>query len=243
MSIPNSAVLDDRPGRLLRLLGARWRERDGGLRFSWGEWSPRWGLSLELINWGEERDWSIKLQPIYGTIYMKLRWLPKREVSGDILDNWGFSWQWAGGARDVHLNWGSRRKIVYMPWDWQHVRHTMLCEDGQWRPFIGSWERKPDDPLPAKEVHRYKYVCRDGTVQDDIAATIYVDEREWRWRWFTWLRWPRLVRRTISVDFDNEVGERRGSWKGGCTGCGYDMRPGETPRECLRRMQRERRFD
>lgn len=30
--------------------------------------------------------------------------------------------------------------------------------------------------------------------------------------------------------------------KGGCTGCGYDIKPGETPLECLQRMERERKF-
>lgn len=38
------------------------------------------------------------------------------------------------------------------------------------------------------------------------------------------------------------LGARRGSWKGGCVGCGYDMRPEEAPKETLMRMQRERRF-
>jgi len=51
-----------------------------------------------------------------------------------------------------------------------------------------------------------------------------------------------MTRRTIAVEFNEEVGERTGSWKGGVLGCGYDMKPGETRLECLRRMERERRF-
>jgi|SRR5580658_1328040 hypothetical protein len=237
------ATIDDRPRRLLRLLGARWQERDGSVRFSWGEWSPKWGVSIELINWDEERDWSVKIMPIYGVLYIKLPFLPKRNRRGEMFDCWGFSWDWHNWGRDVFFHWGHRCKIVYMPWSWQHVRHDMLCDDGVWRKFIGSWQRKEGDPVGAREVHPYKYVCRHGEIQDDIMATISVGEMEWRWRWFTWLRWPRMIRRSISVEFDNEVGEKRGSWKGGCTGCGYDMLRGETPAECLRRMQRERRFD
>lgn len=50
------------------------------------------------------------------------------------------------------------------------------------------------------------------------------------------------VQRTIDVEFDDEVGERSGSWKGGTMGCGYEMRASETPWETLRRMERERKF-
>jgi len=123
-----------------------------------------------------------------------------------------------------------------------HVRHDILCVDG-WKPSPKRpWEHNEGDPVPAKNSKRYKYVCRDGTIQDDIIATYSVEEREWRWKALRWLPWPRKVSRCISVEFDKEVGEERGSWKGGTIGCGYEMRVGETPDECLYRMQRERRF-
>lgn len=240
-TIPLTAVIDDRPNWFLRLLGAHWQERGGLVRFSWGEWSPKWGLGLSLINWSENGDWSFHILPGFGSLYVKLRFLPRREPREQMLDSWGFSWEW--GERSIYLKLGAQSKFIHLPWDLVHVRHDMLCDDGEWRKAIGSWERKDGDPSPATEAHPYKYVCRDGEVQDDIVATITVDEREWRWRWFKWLPWPRKIQRCIAVEFSAEVGERRGSWKGGCTGCGYQMWPGETPAECLRRMQRERRFD
>lgn len=46
----------------------------------------------------------------------------------------------------------------------------------------------------------------------------------------------------IYINFSGEVGARAGSWKGGTVGCSYEMKPGETPRQTLMRMQRERRF-
>jgi hypothetical protein len=45
------------------------------------------------------------------------------------------------------------------------------------------------------------------------------------------------------VEFDREVGERSGTWKGGCIGCGYKMLPGETIAQAIRRMEAERVFD
>jgi len=44
------------------------------------------------------------------------------------------------------------------------------------------------------------------------------------------------------LGFDREIGERSGSWKGGCIGCGWDMKPGETAEQTLRRMESERTF-
>ena len=46
----------------------------------------------------------------------------------------------------------------------------------------------------------------------------------------------------IEIEFDKEVGKKKGSWKGGCIGCSYDLKPGETAEECLKRMGKEREF-
>jgi hypothetical protein len=82
---------------------------------------------------------------------------------------------------------------------------------------------------------------KNGTVQERF-ATVNVEEREWRPRWFKFTKLFAKVRRTIGVEFSDEVGERTGSWKGGTVGCGYDLLPKETPLACLRRMEKERKF-
>jgi hypothetical protein len=73
-------------------------------------------------------------------------------------------------------------------------------------------------------------------------ATVNVEEREWRQHWLKWTGLFANVQRTISVNFSDEVGERSGSWKGGCTGCSYQLRADETPEQSLRRMEAERKF-
>lgn len=55
--------------------------------------------------------------------------------------------------------------------------------------------------------------------------------------------WPSWIKESINVDFDGEVGERTGSWKGGTIGCGYDLLPDETMLDALRRMERNRTFN
>lgn len=74
-------------------------------------------------------------------------------------------------------------------------------------------------------------------------ATVKVKEMEWRPRWFMWTTLFAQKRTSIDIEFDKEVGERTGSWKGGTLGCGYNLLPNETPLECLRRMEKERKFN
>lgn len=72
-----------------------------------------------------------------------------------------------------------------------------------------------------------------------IQATTHIEEREWRFGegWFKWLSLFRRakVRRSLSIEFDSEVGPEKGSWKGGLIGTGIDMLPGELHGEAFRR--------
>jgi len=123
----------------------------------------------------------------------------------------------------LHLHWGKMHgkrsdpfTIIKMPWQWRHREHKILSEP---------------------ETHPYSYILRSGEVQRRT-ATIKVESRLWTRPWLPYKR----LSRSIDVEFSDEVGERSGSWKGGCTGCGYEMRPDETPLMTLRRMEQERRF-
>lgn len=141
---------------------------------------------------------------------------------------------------------GWKKTVFYMPWSWDWVRTSALRKDGTWEhEFKGGgskhfWDDKWKDVLYV-ETFPYKYVLKCGVVQHRT-ATIRVEEREWRWRKFKRLPWPNKINTTISVDFNEEVGERTGSWKGGTVGCSYSMRHGELPEQTLRRMERERKF-
>lgn len=107
-------------------------------------------------------------------------------------------------------------KAFDMPWSWKHRLHEILS--------------KP-------EAYPYRYKLKSGEVQDRI-ATVNVERRTWTRFWLPYKK----VSTSINVDFDDEVGERTGSWKGGTLGCGYEMLEGETALQCLRRMEQERKF-
>ncbi len=159
------------------------------------------------------------------------------------------------------LCWNMKKKFIHMPWYYTWVRTSKYKKDGTWSTEVaGQWKKwkrdNPDYTLAElwkaqetdeselyTETHHYKYTTKYGVVQDDIDATIGVSEMEWRPRWFKWTKLFSKIRKSIEVDFSNEVGSERGSYKGGTVGCGYTMLPGETPYQTLMRMQKERSFD
>lgn len=147
--------------------------------------------------------------------------------------SWAFPWQW---------DWFSTQVL-------EHKAFLPGLQGVVWTEFKWSrrttdtfvlFRQKDDAAATVSQTYPYLYVRKNGETQVR-KATVFVDRMTWRMRW-----WPLLpftkTRTCIDVKFDQEVGERTGSWKGGCVGCGYEMRPGETPWDTLKRMESERKF-
>jgi len=146
--------------------------------------------------------------------------------------------QWsayASGEYGLAFNWGMWRKSFDWPWTLHTLAYEMQMPDESWRDVF---DRSSE---PAKEEHPYTYVLRNGEVQERT-ATISKRRHVLTYRGFKKVGWPRWVKESIDVKFSGEVGERSESWKGGCIGCSYDLRPDETLGQALRRMEAERRF-
>lgn len=223
-----------------RLFGGRHWATDGCHRMRWGElsFSSAYWLAISVNFFEEEQRYSLQLACRWLSLFIHIPVSPRVRVTldaGEILRPWGF--HLLHGERALSLEWGRWRKTIEMPFGWTHVRHSILCADGGWH----QTEHYATPPCAHVEDHPYRYVLRSGEVQERTAS-VTVEEREWRWRWLRWLPWPRLVVRSIDVRFDDEVGERTGSWKGGTVGCGWAMRRGELPVDTLRRMEQERIF-
>jgi len=231
----SSAVYGDRMPWFLRLLGARSRHDRRTYRMGWGELSFHPGWSLSLLSFEEHFSLHVGLLRIHA--YVALPFLQRwhREPEEGML-----SWGITKTEDAIHLSWGSRTKVLWLPWrNWIQVAHDVRRSDGTWAPYVGSWTGGALDDRHL-ETHPYRYVTRTGEIQD-TEATIHVERRRRKLRWLRWLPFSRTTH-SIDVQFKPPIGEDRGSWKGGCCGCGYELRPDETPRECLLRMQRERRF-
>lgn len=212
----------------LRIRGER--ERDGYLIRAWWKYVEVAYLSLGLrglqaqiefpSDWHEDRRAWVRLG--FGLFTLAFSF-PFRWVVPDDHQCSGPTYGFVFFQDGLHLHWGKCHgmrtdpmKIIQMPWGWRHRKHEVLGEP---------------------ETHAYRYNLRSGEVQERT-ATIKPERRIWTRPWLPYKK----ERRYIDVEFSAEVGERSGSWKGGCTGCSYEMLPTDTPLTALRRMETERKF-
>lgn len=160
-------------------------------------------------------------------------------------------WIYIGGGGNYE---GGRKWVTFtMPWDMTWVRTSTLMKDGyDWFHETSSnridWKSDEEGARVGshdwlvknkwKETHPYTD-SYDNTI---VNATISVTEREWRPLWFQWTSLFSDKRKSIEIEFDKEVGKGKGSWKGGTLGCSYELLKNETPLECLKRMESERKF-
>jgi len=162
----------------------------------------------------------------------------------EIMESWGFYYD---SHHALVLCWGDKCKFIHMPWCMDFVKWEVMQPDGKFVLKDRSYDGDPKDGRWVAD-YVYRYTLRSGEVQVRI-ATVYVERGYWHWLLAKWLRLPlwlpvvNMMKQSIDVRFDDEVGERTGSWKGGCIGTGYSMLPGETPEQTLRRMERERKFN
>lgn len=148
----------------------------------------------------------------------------------------------------LHINYGIDCKIYTYPWcNWEHIRHEVMLNDNTFVKATYSWKNEKEPENLWKKTQPYHYILKSGEIQT-VDATYIVEEREWKLKYFKWLPIKR-VSRSIEVSFSEEVGEERGSWKGGVTGTSEEMkkvdiffREYEKPERTLYRMMRIRYF-
>jgi hypothetical protein len=147
--------------------------------------------------------------------------------------------QWSAYASNefgLTFHWGMRRRSFCWPWSLHTLAYEQQMSDGSWV-TVFDWDAKP-----YTESYAYTYTLRSGEVQNRT-ATVSKRRHVLCRMAFKALGWPRWIKESIDIEFDGEVGERTGSWKGGAIGCGYDLRAGESMEAALRRMERERKFN
>lgn len=181
------------------------------------------GLALEIefpSDWHEQRRGWLRVGA--GLIRFAISF-PWPWVSEDDGQCSGHTYGFVFFDDGLHLHWGKCKgkrtdpmTIIGMPWRWKHRLHEVLGPP---------------------EVHSYSYLLRSGEIQVR-EATIKPERRVWTRWWLPFRRDEQYIR----IEFNAEVGERSGSWKGGVMGCSFQMLYGETPRSALRRMERDRTF-
>lgn len=144
----------------------------------------------------------------------------------------------------LRISWGKDKyKYIYMPWDFQWYRTSLLLNNGIWEhETIGKKKKNFWEDEWKEKRWEIKTVVFDKHNECNVECDVHIEKREWRRRWLMWTPLFNKVRKSIEVEFKEEVGLRKGSWKGGTIGCGYEMKKGEDPRNTLIRMMENVRF-
>lgn len=137
----------------------------------------------------------------------------------------------------------TKKWSCFLPWgEWRFIRFSLYGLTGEhfWTQSgdgrgAGKWdEQYAQEKLVPK--HVFRFLDYDG---EEIEASTHIEEREWK-RGEKWCKWLSMfyapkVRRSLDIAFSKEVGERKGSWKGGIMGHSIDMLPGELHEGAFRR--------
>lgn len=233
----------------MKMLGV-WRINEESIDFKWGYFAPRAGFEL-VLNRGTYFDqrYAINLALGWGKFMFYLPFKTKLEEGCD-MPRYGFAvhndtfWIYKGGdykdgqCQEQWISW-------YLPFfsytfdgHWIQDKNRQWIKMGSGKLGDGVFSCDFREESAYSETHPYTYTLKNGTVQNRI-ATCTVERRKWHRKWFPFLTMERQV---IDIEFNDEVGERSGTWKGGTLGCSYKLKPDETVYECLKRMESECSF-
>jgi len=208
-------------------------------------WRWCFDISFEICGYFDNRP-RINLDLIFFNLSLIL---PFRNKWTDECDcpKWGISihnntfWIYRGGKGN--MNGGNKWWTWHIPFitkEW--MRTSILLKNDTWEHETKS-NRKDfykDEWKQKRKSWTYDYTdSYDGEI---ILTTIYVGEKEWRPKWLKWTKLFNIINRYIDVEFSKECGRKKGEWKGGILGCSYILLPNEEPLDCLKRMEKERKF-
>lgn len=134
----------------------------------------------------------------------------------------------------------------FLPWnEYRHVCHNIYDDKGFLFHNYINLMSYDDSQLMIDKCPKKKFILKDydGEI---VTATTYIEQREWErgTGWFKWLgdMFPTKVRRSLCIEFDKEVGPKKGSWKGGILGTGIELDrriPAELHRSGMNRYCKE----
>lgn len=237
---------------LQNIIGFTWKS-DDRYTFTWGEFysyflnPKKWTLGFYYKDddgWDDDGKGTIVINPLFFSFYIKAKSFHKYDCCEQKEYKYGFYiFEWL----DISFCWGQKRTYFTFPfvnYNWElteiinpttlKVEYTEKAgkkKDLEWDER-DKLQKKISITLP------YTYTLRNGEIQN-VNATVYVTRMQWGRHWFPFLKKSRT---SIDVSFDQEVGEERGSWKGGTIGCGWPLKEGQTASEALYDMQLNRKF-
>lgn len=227
-------------------------------RYKWGEFYWRlhpkyWNLSLKFTDRYSELTDLLVIEPLLFSAYIylptKICAIRDRGDQGDGKSYGFYVYPSVKNSDTLVLCWNRWSKHIDLPWTYKWFsteildfnynpvyyedRHTKKTEDWEIR-----WNKEEKAKQSVEQQYDYTYTRKSGEVQRR-KATVYVQRMVWTMRW---LPLKKMTRTSIWVTFNEGIGENVDSWKGGVTGCGTEIKAGETPEVALRRMEKEEKF-
>ncbi len=186
------------------------------------------------VNGFSERNPYFSFCFIYGKLYIEIPLYDSQEdFWSEKSRSYGFSYYHPTQSIIFHL--GKKAKLFDLPWSWTWVKSCHKQKDGSW---FFRYNKKDhlydfDKTIPEKSgsCHDFSYKTRYG---DSYNVKAYVQEtiREYRWKWFTFLSFPRFVINEINVNYVDD--KHRISM----LGTSYKINKNETAIEALRRIEK-----
>lgn len=168
----------------------------------------------------------------WGIIYLKLPYDTKRDTSE--YNTYGIMFYHPDGGFPNNF-WIRGYKSFSFPWAYKFKKKEILTKLG-WKVDNRYGEIKEDEI--SYKYYPYEYRLKSGVSQHTIAKVHQV-----KTYWVNWFGFGKKYQHSIEIDFKSEIGESVNSWKGGTIGCGWTLKPNETPYEGLIRMEKERKFN
>lgn len=224
-------------------------------RNDWFEFTPTFGfnLSFSCASYYDDNP-MIHIHFIWGNMFIKLKkfkTITDSFFSHNIISYNEYKTPCYGVYYHESVFWfmygKDKVKSIRLPFYYDWIRTSYMKKDGTWlnetknNKDVDYYNKQKWKDVLLIESHPYNYKLNNGNIQNRV-ANISVIEREWRMKIFKFTKLFNRTRKVIDIEFDDEVGEKTGSWKGGCLGCSYEILKGETPEQTLRRMEKERIF-
>lgn len=147
-------------------------------------------------------------------------------------------------GRSTHDSSTEQRWSFFLPWtEYKYLGIKLFNIDGSLHKDIPNKRGDYKDVEQARsEVSKVAFLLKDFD-DEEIVALCHIEERRWDLgvgicSWLNYVT-PRRYRRVLSYDFSDEVGKRKGSWKGGTISSSIEMKDNEPPEAAIRRMCKE----
>ena len=202
-----------------------------------------WGFHIKYLTkgYGNYGYSQFIFQLIFGNFFLTLPWKHNIKVEGGHdAPSYGITYH----SSSFMIYHGKKIKVVYMPFDYAWIRTSLLLKDGTWEEESKGNRKNFYEPKWLDKQWQIKIPYQHTTSNKeiiDLQVTCHITEREWRQKWLKWIKWGARIKRTVNVEFSEEVGPGRGSWKGGVLGTGFDITKTGKIEDGLNEM--EKRYD